>query len=316
MPRILVAGGAGFIGSHFVDLMLSRESTQRVIVLDSLTYAGNMKNLQINDSRFSFVHDDICNQLIVDELLSQVDVVVNFAAESHVDKSILDSKQFVTTNIVGTHVLLDASLKNNIKKYVQVSTDEVYGSIDVGSWDENSLIQPNSPYSASKASGDLLVKSFYKTYGLHTNITRCSNNFGPRQFPEKIIPFFIARLNMGLQIPIYGDGKNIRDWLHVTDHCRAIEMVLNNGDPGEIYNIGGGVELDNLTLAKKLIALLDAPMSALTFVPDRKGHDLRYSVDWAKINKVLGYVPTMDFEASLKQTINWYCDNPGWWNSE
>ena len=316
MPRILVAGGAGFIGSHFVDLMLSRESTQRVIVLDSLTYAGNMKNLQINDSRFSFVHDDICNQLIVDELLSQVDVVVNFAAESHVDKSILDSKQFVTTNIVGTHVLLDASLKNNIKKYVQVSTDEVYGSIDVGSWDENSLIQPNSPYSSSKASGDLLVKSFYKTYGLHTNITRCSNNFGPRQFPEKIIPFFIARLNMGLQIPIYGDGKNIRDWLHVTDHCRAIEMVLNNGDPGEIYNIGGGVELDNLTLAKKLIALLDAPMSALTFVPDRKGHDLRYSVDWAKINKVLGYVPTMDFEASLKQTINWYCDNPGWWNSE
>lgn len=316
MPRILVAGGAGFIGSHFVDLMLSRESTQKIIVLDSLTYAGNMKNLQINDSRFSFVHDDICNKQTVDELLLQVDVVVNFAAESHVDKSILDSKQFVTTNIVGTHVLLDASLRNNIKKYVQVSTDEVYGSIDVGSWDENSLIQPNSPYSASKASGDLLVKSFYKTYGLHTNITRCSNNFGPRQFPEKIIPFFISRLNMGLQIPIYGDGKNIRDWLHVTDHCRAIEMVLNNGDPGEIYNVGGGVELDNLTLAKKLISLLDAPMSALSFVPDRKGHDQRYSVDWSKINKLLGYSPTMDFEASLKQTINWYRDNPRWWNFE
>jgi dTDP-glucose 4,6-dehydratase len=296
--------------------MLSRESTQKIIVLDSLTYAGNMKNLQITDSRFSFVHGDICNKQIVDELLSQVDVVVNFAAESHVDKSILDSKQFISSNIVGTHVLLESSLKNKINRYVQISTDEVYGSIEVGSWDENSSIQPNSPYSASKASGDLLVKSFYKTYGLHTNITRCTNNFGPRQFPEKLIPFFISRLKMGLQIPIYGDGKNIRDWLHVTDHCRAIEMVLNHGEPGEIYNIGGGVELDNLTLAKKLVGLLDAPMSALTFVPDRKGHDLRYSVDWAKINKLLGYFPTMDFEASLKQTVNWYHDNPRWWNSE
>ena len=316
MSRLLVAGGAGFIGSHFVDLMLSRKSTQKIIVLDSLTYAGNMKNLQINDSRFSFVLGDICNKQIVDELLSQVDEIVNFAAESHVDKSILDSKQFISSNIVGTHVLLEASLKNKINRYVQVSTDEVYGSIAVGSWDENSSIQPNSPYSASKASGDLLVKSFYKTYGLHTNITRCSNNFGPRQFPEKIIPFFISRLKMGLQIPLYGDGKNIRDWLHVTDHCRAIEMVLNHGEPGEIYNIGGGVELDNLTLAKKLIDLLHAPMSALTFVPDRKGHDLRYSVDRTKINKRLGYVPTMDFEASLKQTVNWYHDNPRWWNSE
>jgi len=314
MPRILVTGGAGFIGSHFVDLLLTRDTTEKIVVLDSLTYAGNLKNLQINDPRFSFVRGDIRNEEIVNKLLSQVDVVVNFAAESHVDKSISDSNQFIESNIVGTNVLLAASLKNKIQKYLQVSTDEVYGSISEGSWDENSPLLPNSPYSASKASADLLVRAFHKTFGFNTNITRCSNNFGPRQYPEKIIPFFIKKIQMGQKLPLYGDGTNVRDWLHVEDHCAGIEMVLNRGESGETYNIGGGLELSNLALAKMLLEIFEMPSDQISFVENRKGHDFRYSVDWSKINKTLGYEPRKDFASNLNSTVDWYLKNPKWWN--
>lgn len=313
MSNFLVTGGAGFIGSHFVDLLLSRDSTERVIVLDSLTYAGNLKNVKLTDSRVTFVKGSILDDSMVDGLVSQVDYVVNFAAESHVDNSIKDSHKFVETNVLGTRVLLTASEKNKIRKFLQVSTDEVYGSISEGSWDENSPLLPNSPYSASKASADLLVRAFHKTFGLNANITRCSNNYGPRQYPEKIIPFFINKIQMRQKLPIYGNGQNVRDWLHVEDHCAAIEMVLDHGESGETYNIGGGFEVSNLNLAKMLLEIFEIPFDQISFVQDRKGHDFRYSVDWSKIQKALGYKPRKEFASNLTSTVDWYLKNPNWW---
>jgi dTDP-glucose 4,6-dehydratase len=313
MARFLVTGGAGFIGSHFVDQLLSRENTEKITVLDSLTYAGNLKNLQTKDPRISFVHGNICDRETVENLVKQADYVINFAAESHVDRSILSATEFMHTNVLGTQILLSAALKYGVVKFVQVSTDEVYGSISEGSWDENSPLLPNSPYSASKASADLLVRAFHKTFGLNTNITRCSNNFGPRQYPEKIIPFFINKIQMGQKLPIYGNGQNVRDWLHVEDHCAAIEMVLNHGESGETYNIGGGFELSNLNLAKMLLEIFEKPFDQISYVQDRKGHDFRYSVDWSKIHKSLGYKPRKEFASNLTSTVDWYLKNPNWW---
>jgi dTDP-glucose 4,6-dehydratase len=314
MSNFLVTGGAGFIGSHFVDLLLSRDSTERIIVLDSLTYAGNLKNLKVTDSRVTFIKGNILDDSIVNRLIPQVDYVVNFAAESHVDNSIKDSHKFIETNVLGTHVLLTASEKNNIKKFLQVSTDEVYGSISEGSWDENSPLLPNSPYSASKASADLLVRAFHNTFDLNTNITRCSNNFGPRQYPEKFIPVLIKKIQMQQKLPVYGLGTNIRDWIHVEDHCAAIELVLFHGESGETYNVGGGHELNNINLAKTLLEIFDLSSDEILYVQDRKGHDFRYSVDWSKIRTTLGFKPKKDFTSNLASTVDWYLKNPKWWS--
>ena len=312
--KILVTGGAGFIGSHFVERMLKNDEVQSLVVLDSMTYAASRKATQVADSRYSFVEGNICDFDLVSRLVSTSDYVVNFAAESHVDRSIHDSSEFIKTNIVGTHNLLRASLEFKIRKYVQISTDEVYGSIEVGSWAEDAPVLPNSPYSASKASADLLVRSFHQTYGLNINITRCSNNYGPRQFPEKVIPVFINKIFRDENIPLYGKGNNIRDWLHVEDHCEGISLVLENGKPGEIYNIGGGLELDNKTLAVKILEEFGKTESAISYVEDRKGHDFRYSVDWTKIQSELGYQPKHKFEEGLESTIDWYRGNSDWWS--
>lgn len=307
--KVLVTGGAGFIGSNFVELALSEEfsAISSVIVLDKLTYAGHLTNLNevLKNRNFQFVKGDICDPKIVDELVAQIDVIINFAAESHVDRSIENSSEFVKTNILGVQVLLDAAKKYKIKKFIQISTDEVYGSILEGSWDESCPLLPNSPYSASKASADLLVRSYFHTHQLDVNITRCSNNFGPKQNLEKLIPHFISRLLEDKKVPIYGDGKNVRDWLYVSDHCKGIYKVLLSGTPGEIYNIGGGVEMTNIEITNLLIDLLGKDISLIEYVNDRPGHDFRYSVNWNKISK-LGYTPSNDFMVNLMQTINWY----------
>jgi dTDP-glucose 4,6-dehydratase len=307
--RVLVTGGAGFIGSHFVEMALSDQFPQisSVLVLDKLTYAGKIANLSnvANNPNFDFVQGDICNVELVNDLVSKVDAIINFAAESHVDRSIENSSEFVRTNVLGTHVLLEAAKNHNLKKFIQVSTDEVYGSIPVGSWDENQPLLPNSPYSASKASADLLTRAYFVTYGLNVSITRCSNNFGPKQDPEKLIPSFILKLNKGEKVPVYGDGLNIRDWLFVKDHCIGIYITLTQGAPGEIYNIGGGTELNNLSITKELLRLAGKEETSIEFVSDRLGHDYRYSVDYSKIGK-LGYRPDMNFEQNLKSTFLWY----------
>ena len=313
--KVLVTGGAGFIGSHFVDFLLKNQNINEIYVLDKLTYAGNLRNLptKTNNCKIHFYNDDINN---IDKYLKELDgldYIVNFAAETHVDNSIKDSDLFIQTNIVGVHKLLKFALQNRVKKFLQVSTDEVYGSIKKGSWNEDQPLLPNSPYSASKASADLLVRSFSKTYGLNTNITRSSNNYGPRQFPEKFIPVLINRSLMLEKVPIYGTGTNVRDWLHVTDHCRGIFLVLENGIAGETYNIGGGVELDNNSMAKHVLNYLGLPISNISYVEDRLGHDYRYSVDWSKIRNELGYFPKQDFFEELKSTIDWYRENPNWW---
>ena len=304
--KLLVTGGAGFIGSNFVRMAFNGglEGITEVTVIDKLTYAGNLRNLESvqNLPNFSFIHGDICDYDLVSSLLKGKDAVVNFAAESHVDRSIESSIEFVKTNIVGTHTLLQAALANQVGKFLQVSTDEVYGSIPEGSWDENCPLLPNSPYSASKASADLLVRSFNKTHGLHTLITRCSNNYGPYQFPEKAIPLFVKKLLNNENIPIYGSGSNIRDWLHIDDHCRGIFQVLKKGMSGEVYNIGGGVELTNLELASKILNILDLSSDRIDYVQDRFGHDQRYSVDWSKI-ATLGYEPHVNFADGLERTV-------------
>lgn len=310
--KVLVTGGAGFIGSNFVDMALSDEfpSISKVIVLDKLTYAGKLSNLAsaINHPNFEFVQGDICDPVLVDQLIASVDVVINFAAESHVDRSILSSAEFIKTNVMGTQVLLDAAKKYKISKFLQISTDEVYGSILEGSWNEEQPLLPNSPYSASKASADLLVRSYFITHGLNTNITRCSNNFGPRQDPEKLIPNFILKLALGERVPVYGDGQNIRDWLYVEDHCRGIYLVLTKGLPGEIYNIGGGIELPNIELTRMLLKRFHFGDEMIEFVADRLGHDRRYSVNWSKVSK-LSYAPDKNFDKCLSETINWYLYN-------
>jgi dTDP-glucose 4,6-dehydratase len=278
--------------------------------LDKLTYAGKLSNLEsaLPHPNFEFFKGDICNPEIVQELVSKVDSVINFAAESHVDRSIESSTEFVRTNVLGTQVLLDAAVKNKIKKFIQVSTDEVYGSITTGSWSELEPLLPNSPYSASKAAADLLVRSYFVTHNLNMNITRCTNNFGPRQDVEKLIPSFITKLIQDSPVPLYGDGTNIRDWLFVEDHCHGIYKVLTDGLPGEIYNIGGGTELTNLTLAKEMLWHMGKSHELIRYVDDRLGHDRRYSVNFEKI-LALGYRPKSDFKQSLQTTINWYLDN-------
>ena len=316
--KILVTGGAGFIGSNFVkrQIRLNPMNVSKIVVLDKLTYAGNLNNFTTEErDAFEFIHGDICDVETVERLVKDSDQIVNFAAESHVDRSISSGTNFVETNTLGTQVLLDACRKLGVSKFLQVSTDEVYGSIDEGSWDENFPLMPNSPYSASKASADLLVRAYGKTFGIHTNITRCSNNYGPYQFPEKVIPLFVTNLIQGKQVPIYGKGLNIRDWLHVNDHCRGIELVLQNGEKGEIYNIGGGTELKNIDLAKSILGSFGFGEEKINFVQDRLGHDNRYSVDITKISINLGYAPLTPFQDGLRSTIEFYKENTTWWNS-
>ncbi|MEU2436610.1 dTDP-glucose 4,6-dehydratase [Streptomyces rubradiris] len=315
--HILVTGGAGFIGSHYVRMLLrARDAgTEAVTVLDKLTYAGNRANLAdvAGDERLRFVRGDICDRALLDALLPGVDAVVHLAAESHVDRSIEDSAVFLRTNVIGTQTLLDASLRHGVRKFVHVSTDEVYGSIEHGAWDETCPVRPNSPYSASKASSDLLALACHRTHGLDVSVTRCSNNYGPMQHPEKVIPLFATRLLDGLPVPLYGDGRNVRDWLHVEDHCRGIDLVRRAGRAGEVYNIAGGTELTNAELTERLLAATGADWSSVEPVSDRKGHDLRYSVDWSKIRDELGYRPLHTMEAGLDETVRWYREHPEWW---
>jgi dTDP-glucose 4,6-dehydratase len=317
--RVVVTGGAGFIGSHYVRSLVDGTypafADAEVVVLDLLTYAGTMTNLApvIDSPRLRFVHGDIRDPRLVASLLRGADVVVHFAAESHVDRSIQGAADFVSTNVLGTQVLLQAALDAEVGRFVHVSTDEVYGSIDEGSWAESHVLEPNSPYSASKASSDLLARSYHRTHGLPVCVTRCSNNYGPYQFPEKVIPLFVTNLLDGRKVPLYGDGLNVRDWLHVADHCAGIQLVAEKGRDGEIYNIGGGTELTNRELAARLLAGVGADESMIEPVADRKGHDRRYSVDWSKIAGELGYAPQVDFESGLAETVRWYSANRAWW---
>jgi dTDP-glucose 4,6-dehydratase len=317
--RVLVTGGAGFIGSHYVRQVLSGAypamADAEVVVLDKLTYAGNKANLDpvAGSSRLRFVQGDICDANLVSQLTRGTDVVVHFAAESHVDRSILSAADFVLTNVLGTQYLLQAALDAGVSKFVHVSTDEVYGSIDQGSWPEDHPLLPNSPYSASKASSDLIARSFHRTYGLPVCITRCSNNYGPYQFPEKVIPLFVTNLLDGAKVPLYGDGLNVRDWLHVDDHCAGIQLVAESGRPGEVYNIGGGTELTNRELTELLLDVVGVDFSMVEPVADRKGHDRRYSVDISKISGELGYQPKVAFDQGLRSTVEWYRDNRSWW---
>jgi dTDP-glucose 4,6-dehydratase len=316
--RVLVTGGAGFIGSNFVrhTMQKSLPGIDAITVLDVLTYAGIKENLDPVSSHgdLRFVEGNICDEALVASLLAEVDAVVNFAAESHVDRSINSAAEFVETNVAGVQVLLDAIKASGREiRFVQVSTDEVYGSIENGSWDENSPLLPNSPYSASKAGGELLARAYHRTHGMDVVITRCSNNYGPYHFPEKLIPLFITNLLEGKKVPVYGNGKNVRDWLHVDDHCRGIHAALMNGKSGDVYNIGGGRELTNLEITHLILEEMGANESSIEYVEDRKGHDLRYSVDWTKINRELGYEPQMKFEDGLRETIEWYRNNRAWW---
>ncbi|GAA1312653.1 dTDP-glucose 4,6-dehydratase [Saccharothrix xinjiangensis] len=318
--RVLVTGGAGFIGSHYVRELVGGSypayADAEVVVLDKLTYAGNEANLApvAGSPRLRFVRGDICDRELVVDVVRGVDVVVHFAAESHVDRSIAGSADFVLTNVLGTQVLLQAALEAGVAKFVHVSTDEVYGTIDEGSWTEDHLLEPNSPYSASKASSDLLARSFHRTHGLPVCVTRCSNNYGPYQFPEKVIPLFVTNLVDGRKVPLYGDGLNVRDWLHVDDHCRGIQLVLEGGRGGEIYNIGGGTELTNRELTERLLAATGRDWDSFVEpVQDRKGHDRRYSVDITKIGTELGYAPRVDFAEGLAATVRWYRENRSWW---
>ena len=314
--RLLVTGGAGFIGSNYVRRVLdgSLPGIASITVLDKLTYAGTLTNLKnLDPSDYEFIQGDICDSELLNRLLPDFDAVINFAAESHVDRSIIGAKDFVMTNVLGVQNLLDAAKNASVQTFIQISTDEVYGSIEHGSWPETDPLLPNSPYAASKASGDLLARSYYKTHGMDIRITRCSNNYGPNQFPEKVIPLFVTNLRENKKIPVYGSGLNIRDWLHVDDHCSGIHSALMKGSAGEIYNIGGGFELTNLELTEKILNLMGKNESEIEYVQDRKGHDLRYSVDWTKAKKEIGYSPKVKFEDGLLATINWYQENESWW---
>jgi len=315
--KILVTGGAGFIGSHFVRRLLSEPGVENVIVLDNLTYAGRIENVEEfkSDSRFRFVKGDIRDTDVVEGLVKEVNYLVNFAAESHVDRSISDASSFISTNIVGTHTLLEAVKKRTEIRYLQVSTDEVYGSIPIGHWTEDSPLLPNSPYSASKASADLLVRAFNVTHGIDTVTTRCSNNFGSHQYPEKLIPLSIIKLMAGKKIQIYGNGLNIRDWLHVKDHCDGIFLALTKGRSGAVYNFGADSEKTNLEIADVILHQMGLNQSSIEFVADRLGHDLRYSVSFEKAKSDLGFVPRISFEDGMRETINWYLNNEAWWKA-
>lgn len=313
--NILITGGAGFIGSNFVNRLFSgsyNTDFKNVFVLDSLTYAGSLSNIEVeirNNDRFHFIRDSINNSQIVRELVEKVDLVINFAAESHVDKSIEDPELFVKTNVLGVTNILNALVRKGSGRLVQVSTDEVYGSIETGSWDENFPVSPNSPYSASKASADLLCQAFHRTFGVDVVITRCSNNFGPRQYPEKLIPLAIKKLMSGSNVPIYGDGQQKREWIHVDDHCSGIALVSQLGKAGEIYNIGSSLELKNVDLISLIITEMGLKNDRIDFVKDRLGHDLRYSVNYNKIHSELNYAPKIDFGTGLKETVAWYVNH-------
>ena len=315
--RYFITGAAGFIGSHFVRQLLAGEygpDVTAVTVYDKLTYAGNLENLATvaDDPRYKFVKGDICDGDLLDQVLPGHDIVVNFAAETHVDRSIHGPQDFIITNVVGTQTILDACLRHGIARTVHIGTDEVYGSIDAGSWTENEPLLPNSPYSAAKAAAEMLVRAYFVTYGLNVSSTRCSNNYGPYQFPEKVVPLFVTNLIDGGKVPLYGDGMNVRDWLHVDDHCRGIAIVIAKGQAGEAYNIGGGLELNNRELTEQVLAAMGADWSSVQPVEDRKGHDRRYSVDDSKV-RALGYAPQHQFEEGLAETVAWYRANEAWW---
>ncbi|WP_371617435.1 dTDP-glucose 4,6-dehydratase [Streptomyces sp. NBC_00454] len=313
--RILVTGGAGFIGSEFVRQQLGADPAARITVFDKLTYSGVEANLApvADHPGYAFVRGDICDAEAVERVMPGHDVVVHFAAESHVDRSIAGAGPFVTTNVVGTQVLLDAARKHGVGRFVHISTDEVYGSISEGSWTEEWPLAPNSPYSASKASSDLLALAYARTHGMDVVVTRCSNNYGHHQFPEKVIPLFVSNLMDGKKVPLYGDGGNVRDWLHVSDHCRGIDLVMRKGRGGEVYNIGGGVELTNKELTGVLLEAAGLGWEMVERVEDRKGHDLRYSIDIGKIGSELGYAPQVTFEEGIAATVDWYRENRAWW---
>lgn len=318
--NLLVTGGAGFIGSNFVRYMLEKYPNYKLVNYDLLTYAGNLENLKDveNHPNYTFVKGDINNRELVDYLVKtyEIDVIVNFAAESHVDRSITDPDIFVKTNVLGTQALLDVAKANNIRKYVQISTDEVYGTLgETGYFTEKTPLAPNSPYSASKAGGDLLVRAYHETYGLNVNITRCSNNYGPYHFPEKLIPLMITNALEGKELPIYGDGQNIRDWLHVKDHCAAIDLVIHKGRSGEVYNIGGHNERTNNEIVHLIVEKLGVSKDLIKYVADRPGHDRRYAIDPTKIMTELGWKPQYTFEKGIVETIQWYIDNQEWWKN-
>ncbi|WP_405503130.1 dTDP-glucose 4,6-dehydratase [Streptomyces anulatus] len=317
--RILVTGGAGFVGSHYVRTMLAQGypgyERADVTVLDKLSYAGNAENIPIGHPRLRLVKGDICDAPLLNELLPGHDAVVHFAAESHVDRSLDAPAVFTRTNVVGTQTLLDACLAAGVERVVHISTDEVYGSIDEGSWHEESPLLPNSPYAASKAAADLTVRAYWRTFGLDVSITRCSNTYGPYQHPEKAIPRFTTNLLDGEPIPLYGSGRNVRDWIHVDDHARAVQLVLTQGVAGGIYHVGGGHELTNIELAEQLTALCGADRSMIRHVTDRKGHDLRYSLDGSKARTELGFTPRVGFDEGLAATVDWYRENTAWWKA-
>lgn len=315
--RLVVTGGAGFIGSKFVSCALDDESLEieSLIVIDSLTYAGNLKNLTFasRDPRFKFIKADISSLGDVEPLLENVSHVVNFAAESHVDQSITNPDKFIRTNVLGTHNMLEASLRHGVERFVQISTDEVYGSNAQIAWDELTSLDPSSPYSASKASGDMLSLAYFKTFGLDVVITRACNNYGPNQHPEKLLPKAITRLSRGLSVPIYGDGTNEREWIHVSDHVQGVIRALRVGKPGEIYNLGSGESLSNFEIVSKICKILGRPVNLLTFVADRLGHDFKYQINSSKARKEIGFVTKNSLETGLSETVNWYLENPNWW---
>ncbi|MNX53807.1 dTDP-glucose 4,6-dehydratase [compost metagenome] len=314
--KLLITGGAGFIGSNLVRHMVNTYPQYHVVNLDALTYAGNKDSLKDLEGKanYQFVHGDICDAELVDGLMQGVGAVLHLAAESHVDRSITDPGAFVRTNVMGTQVLLDAAKRHGVERFVHVSTDEVYGSLGpTGFFTEETPLAPNSPYSASKAGSDLLARAYFETFGFPTLITRCSNNYGPYQFPEKLIPLFITNLMEDQSVPVYGDGLNVRDWLHVEDHCRAIDAVLHKGKPGEVYNIGGNNEKTNMEITRKVLSKLNKPESLIRYVQDRPGHDKRYAIDAGKMKRELGWEPLYTFETGIEQTLSWYLANEAWW---
>jgi len=314
--KLLITGGAGFIGSNFILSMMNSHPEVEIINLDVLTYAGNLNNLKSVDKnpRYTFIRGDICDPDKVNAILDKyrVDSIVHFAAESHVDRSITKASESVRTNVLGTQNLLECARHHQIEKFIHISTDEVYGSTITGSFTENNILSPSSPYSASKAGSDLLALSYFRTYKLPVIITRCTNNFGPCQHPEKLIPLFVTNLLEGRKIPVYGTGKNVRDWIHVNDHCQAVEFLLKKGNFGEIYNIGGGNEMTNLEITEKILTLLKKDESLIEYVTDRPGHDYRYSLDCSKLRK-MGWTPRYSFDEGLKDTVEWYIRNEWWW---
>ena len=312
--KILVTGGAGFIGSNFIRYIFNKYAKYKIVNLDKLTYCGNLKNLEdIQDNpNYNFIRGDICHNKTVDKLAKGVDIIVNFAAQTHVDRSIVDASEFIHTNVYGTYVLLEAAKKYNISKFIQISTDEVYGSRESGSFKEDDALHPNSPYAASKAAADHLVRSYFVTYNLPIIIIRSSNNFGCWQYPEKVIPLFITNALENKNLPLYGDGLNVRDWLYVLDNCKAIDSVLHKGEVGQVYNVAGGTEKTNLELTKLILNMMDKPEDLIEYVKDRPGHDRRYSLDCSKV-RALGWQPKYQFQQALKETINWYQANQQWW---